>query len=413
MNKALISALVLALGVTPSPGAAVSAKCEQAQAMVDKIERRLPESPPDKATLEPLLLRLETARNLCPELGVAWKHSYCIAKVLGETERARYFRDRAVFSGVDDLECSFTVDDPAEIAEQSQAATAMQADPSLPPAPPPAPPPGPVREKHALIIGIGRFQDTRIPQLEFTAKDAQDLYATLVDPRYGRFHPDNVQLLVDEDATRERILVGLQRLHEDAGEDDLVLIYVSSHGSDQQAGVGLQGVGHIITHDTQADQLYVDALPMEDFADNVATISARRKVTFLDTCYSGQAFADGSKRLSIEPLGVSAQAAKLFLSGEGTYVIASSTDTQRSWESRRLQNGYFTYYLIEALRASSTPLTLRELFERLATNVTRAVGQERGQSQEPQFHPPSGAGDLRIAVEPSWQQHPSSQGGRQ
>ena len=92
--------------------------------------------------------------------------------------------------------------------------------------------------------------------------------------------------------------------------------------------------------------------------------------------------------------------AELFLSGEGTYVITSSRDDERSWESDRLQNGYFTHFLIEALKSSAQPPTVREVFDRLSAQVTRTVAKEKGVGQHPQIHPTDDAGEVRIGVVP-------------
>ena len=93
-----------------------------------------------------------------------------------------------------------------------------------------APLPTWVGEKYALLIGVGDFAHERLPDLAYSAKDASDLRDVLVDPAVGRFAPENVYLLMDRDATREKILGALDAIMKRAQEEDLVLLFASTHG---------------------------------------------------------------------------------------------------------------------------------------------------------------------------------------
>jgi hypothetical protein len=357
--------------------AADSARCDQARAIVAEVRHAYEAGAPDPAALLP---RLTTARNLCPTLGEAWSLSACSAEARGDVAAARTFRDRALLNGIETLGCPGPGGTPAR-----RAASA---------------PLGPVHAKYALVVGIGRFKDPSIPHLDFAAKDARDLAAVLVDRRYGRFDPANVTLLTDAQATRAAILDELQALFRKAEEDDLVFLYVSSHGSPHREEEGLGGVGYIVTYDTARDRIWVDALDYQGFSHQASLLRARRKVVFLDTCFSGQV-RPGEKSLTIEGAGVDAATARLFLSGEGSYVITSSRAGEKSFESESLHNSYFTYHLMAALQREGEPPTLRQVYEQLAKEVPAAVARDKGQPQHPQLVPADGAMDLRIGVQPS------------
>jgi len=373
----LLCSLVLVL----APAArAESPACAQARSIVAEVEQLYASGNPDHQLI---LSKLKTARNLCSTLGEAWKLSYCSAQALGNAQEARIFRDRAVFNSVSDLSCPGG--DGGGGTETRSA---------------PTPLPSRVRSKYALIVGIGEFKDKGIQTLQFTAKDAEDLAAVLTDPRYGRFDPANVTVLTDGEATREKILKGLNEILLKAEEDDLVFIYVSSHGTPRQDGRGLGGVGYIVTSDTALDRIWLDALEYESFSRQVSLIKARRKAVFLDTCFSGQIPRPGEKALFIEPAGIDPKTARLFLSGEGTFVITSSKATERSFESETLKNSYFTYYLIRALQKEGEPPTIKEIFDALSREVPAAVARDKGQPQHPQIVPADGPRDLRIGVAP-------------
>jgi uncharacterized caspase-like protein len=155
-----------------------------------------------------------------------------------------------------------------------------------------------------------------------------------------------------------------------------------------------------VTHDTALQNIWVDAIEYQNFAEKASLLRARRKVIFLDTCFSGQAYRPGEKALVIGGMGVDERTARMFLSGEGTFVITSSKASQQSWEGDTIANSYFTYYLIEALKRSKEPPTVREIFDYLSHKVAEAVSRDKGADQHPQMHPATGPGDVRIGVIP-------------
>jgi len=353
---------------------AQSAGCNRARAIVDEVKGLYDAPQPDHRAI---LQKLRTAEQLCPTLGEAWRYAYCSATAVGDEQNARMYKDRAIFNGVADFSCG-----SIGVAE----------------APPPLP--SYVRQKHALVIGIGKFRDPKIRPLQFAAKDAGDFAKLLTDPRYGNFPPDNVTLLTDEKATRAAILNAMQQIILRSQEDDLVVTFVSSHGSPSAEENGLAGIGYIVTYDTSIDTPWLDGLDYQDFAKKTAKVKARRKVLFLDTCFSGQASKRGEKALVIDGVGVDEKTAKLFLSGEGSFIITSSKANERSWESDAIQNGYFTHYLLEAFKRGSEPPTVKEIFDYLAAKVPDAVARDKQASQHPQIQPSTGPADVRIGVIP-------------
>jgi hypothetical protein len=95
----------------------------------------------------------------------------------------------------------------------------------------------PVRDKWALIVGISNFQDSKL-NLKYPAKDAKDFNDYLL--KEGHFAADHVKLLTNEQATRANILseLGDKWLPRVANPDDLVVIYISSHGSASDMDIG-------------------------------------------------------------------------------------------------------------------------------------------------------------------------------
>jgi hypothetical protein len=257
-----------------------------------------------------------------------------------------------------------------------------------------------VRQKLALVIGIGAFLDAKINPLRFTANDAKEFAATLKNE--CKF--DAVRVLIDSEATTTNIKTEIGKLAGRVTPEDLVVIYLSSHGSPQN--LEKLGINYVVTHDTQVDNLFGTALDMEEVLKVVRRIPAERVVAFLDTCYSSGTFrelppnwAASSRDLQVEA-GAGAESMDLKhrgkevnvkrapssparkLQGVGRVIIASSRQQERSWEDERIQHGYFTYFLIQALKQKS-PISVDELYEYLKTHVPERVRQDKGKEQHP------------------------------
>ncbi|RTL38741.1 MAG: tetratricopeptide repeat protein [Candidatus Melainabacteria bacterium] len=240
----------------------------------------------------------------------------------------------------------------------------------------PAAPPAnrPIRDKWALIVGISKFKDSTL-NLRYPSKDAKDFYDFLVTS--AGFKRDHIKLLVDEEATRAHILseLGDKWLPRVANPDDLVVIYISSHGSASDLDVG--GVNYLLAHDTEVDNLYASGLPMQDLTRIIkGRVHSDRIVLVLDACHSGATTVSDSKGLSRR----SNVNADDIAQGTGQLVISSSMPNQVSWESKRDQNSVFTKYLMEGLKAKSN---LGEAFDYMKNKVQEEVLRERGVLQTP------------------------------
>lgn len=235
----------------------------------------------------------------------------------------------------------------------------------------------PIKDKWALVIGISKFKDKSIPALQYAAKDAIDFKNFLV--KEGNFQNDHILLLTDENATYENIrtAIGDDWLPRRVTKDDLVLVFVSSHGSPKEIDIGKDNF--LITHDTRRKKLFATGLKFEDLA---ATIKDRtgcdRIVLIFDACNSGAAEAGGKGLYRAGNFDINS------LVGEGQIVISSSDANQRSWESKRYKNGVFTHCLINALKpVNGKQTTIDEAFTKLKDKVEQEVRFDRRQDQTP------------------------------
>ncbi|MCP4654111.1 MAG: caspase family protein, partial [bacterium] len=81
--------------------------------------------------------------------------------------------------------------------------------------------------KHALLVGIAAYPKLR--QLEGPPFDVGTLRDELV--RHWGFPAANVTTLLDDTATRERILAELDRLRATTQPGDFIFVFYSGHGT--------------------------------------------------------------------------------------------------------------------------------------------------------------------------------------
>ena len=106
-----------------------------------------------------------------------------------------------------------------------------------------------VGQKWALVVGISQFQpEIGGERLQAAANDARTLAALLRDPG-GRPLPCEAGFeLTDRDATTANIKARLNTIASNAKPEDIVLVYLSTHGSARADD--LRQVSYLYTYDT-------------------------------------------------------------------------------------------------------------------------------------------------------------------
>ena len=233
-----------------------------------------------------------------------------------------------------------------------------------------------VGNKWALCIGISSFQDPTI-NLKYAAKDATDFINFLVAK--GNFPADHVRLLTDENASRENILgeLGEKWLGRKVKKNDLVVIYISSHGSQsmQQAN----NTNFLVAYDTNKDALLSSGIPMQWLTQIIKEqVPSDRILLVLDVCHSGSV-VDGEKGLVRHD---DVDVAKLAPTA-GQIVVCSSSSDQISWESKEYPNSVFTRRLIQALDSQGASTTLTDAYKLMKAKVEEEVLRDRQTFQNP------------------------------
>ena len=208
----------------------------------------------------------------------------------------------------------------------------------------------------AVVVGISSYN--HMQALKYTDDDAYRMYAFLKSPEGGALTDNQISILIDEDATKEKILKSLKATVAKASENDLVLIYFSGHG--------LRGSFLPIDFDG-----FQNKLEHEEINEILQSSKSKYKLVIADACHSGSLLAmkSGETRNILEDYYKTLANAKA-----GTALIMSSKSDETSLESSGLRQGVFSHFLIRGLKGeadldNNKIVTVQELFDFVDENV--------------------------------------------
>ncbi|MFL5494530.1 MAG: caspase domain-containing protein, partial [Gemmatimonadales bacterium] len=266
------------------------------------------------------------------------------------------------------------------------------------------------RTKRALLIGIDKYP--KLTQLEGCVNDVQ-LMRSVLQETFG-FLPENITLLADDQAPRDAILAALDKLVDDTGPGDIVVVHYAGHGSQMTDREGDEPDGldeTIMSFDSEGRWGVNRDITDDEIHLRLAKLGAKTSYITLifDSCHSGTITRDafGVRSRSIEPdtrpvselppSPLSTADRELLSARESgpsgwmplaeQYVLlAGCRDEETSYEYRppegkgEIVHGALTYFLSEELRRATAGMSYRDLFERAAAKVNAA-----NNSQHPQM----------------------------
>ncbi len=201
---------------------------------------------------------------------------------------------------------------------------------------------------YILAVGVSEYDDPQVNDLFAPRYDAQTFVATLVTQQGLLYREVIPTLLVNEDATRSRVVEAMNTIINQAQEEDVVIFFWGGHGSSRQEGwdppffYALPANVFVVPRSIyQLDQDMVTSNLISDFFYRV---KARKQAIILDTCHSGAAVGIYQQGL----LGQE-QAVRDLYRNVGVAVLAASSATESAYESVIVKAGYFTFSLLYAL----------------------------------------------------------------
>jgi len=199
---------------------------------------------------------------------------------------------------------------------------------------------------YALILAVGKYRDPRVNTLKYAENDARGLYKVLTDPRTGLFKPENVVILINDEATEKNIKFKFDDMVLKANrKEDLFFVFYAGHGFTYPNGRDT----YWLTYDTVignegGNRIKSTAFSNLTLASKIADIEAGKMIFFIDACFSSGMVASSSDIRGLETyLGT----------GKDFVIITSSQANQKSIESLRLKHGLFSYFLIKGLSGAA------------------------------------------------------------
>ncbi|QWR77201.1 caspase family protein [Candidatus Magnetomonas plexicatena] len=242
---------------------------------------------------------------------------------------------------------------------------------------------------YILAVGIDNY--TIYPQLSYSVEDA-DKFVKVMEKQEGKLYKKvEVNLILDKDATRDRIKSGLKWIKEEATNKDVSILMFSGHGSNDD-----DFIYHYIPVAGDREDLTDSAIPQALITTTLYTTLGKR-ILFMDTCNSGNVVG-GARGYGDNLTGfINA----LNAAENGVILFASSKRNQASLESGAWRNGAFTKAVLEGLNGEAKLnndglVTVDSLNHYTADRVKELTNKK----QATIFDKPARMDDIPIAVSP-------------
>jgi streptogramin lyase len=240
---------------------------------------------------------------------------------------------------------------------------------------------------YILAIGVSKYKDKDL-QLRFASKDATDFVEIMKLQKGLLFEDVIVKLLVDEQATKDNILDGLDWLERQTTSKDVAILFLAGHGLNDRANNF-----YFLPVDVEIEHLKRTGVAFSDIKNTVSAISGK-SIVFVDACHSGNVF--GGKRTVVDMTSI---VNELTSAESGVVVFASSTGKQFSFEDPAWGNGAFTKALIEGLKGKADLLGKGKItINMLQAYISERVKELTKGKQTPTVVKPQSVPDFPIAV---------------
>ncbi len=233
-----------------------------------------------------------------------------------------------------------------------------------------------IRDKWAVVIGVGQFEDPEITPLKFAFKNTTALIDVFKNVGVGRFAPDHVVAIANKAATKESIEQTLTDdwLCKKALPEDLVVIYICTRFVRGEAGKGVM----LLANDTKLESAAQDGIPLSSMLSNIKRrLQSKRVIAFLDLSpavrSTDASSTDGG--LNIEAIA----------KNSGVTVLSATKGMQQSQNSAVGPVSSFAQYVVEGMTSGMGTLPLAAVAGYVVDSVSRDATNVHGKEQTPQF----------------------------
>ena len=218
----------------------------------------------------------------------------------------------------------------------------------------------------ATFIGINRYSDPNILDLSGAVRDATALWALFSDSVPGI----QAELILDEEATVDKVFEILNTKLASAAAEDTVIISFAGHGSHDH---------RILCHDSLETDLPKTSILMTELVERFKSSPAKTVLCFLDCCFSGEAPA---RVLGTSPVSRDHQNPFQMITGKGRVLIAAANFDEMAYEFPGGGHGLLTSALIEVLQEGDGFCGVQNAMTEVMSRV-RASASKLGYTQTP------------------------------
>lgn len=235
-----------------------------------------------------------------------------------------------------------------------------------------------------VAIGVGDYNDPKLPKLRFTCKDAKDFSKAITSKKGLPYEDVQVKILCDNEATRADIFEAMEWLKQESSPNDVCIFFFAGHGMRDE-----KDRFYFMPYGCNTDKLY-ECFSASDFRNEAEDVHGKL-IAFVDACYSGALFEGGRSAATTHFIE------QLKRSKNGMLLYASSSSDTKSREDESWENGAFTKALVEALNGAAKEehaegLSTQELEHFLYKQVRKLTDFK----QTPIFINPSGIEHFNI-----------------
>lgn len=182
-------------------------------------------------------------------------------------------------------------------------------------------------EVYGVFVGVEKYDGT-VSNLMASVDDAERMYRFFLN--YAG--EDQLVLIKDKEATKQKILHAMETLFKKAKADDLVVFYFSGHGAP----------GMFCPHNVHGGKM---GLWHTEIKTLFKRCKAKTKLCIADACFAGS--IKGRASSSQQASAASAT------SGSNVIIFMSSRDNEVSIENPNQYTGIFTKYLLQGLQGNA------------------------------------------------------------
>ena len=244
------------------------------------------------------------------------------------------------------------------------------------------------RKLVVLAVGVSRYPHPDIPKLNLAAKDAKDFASAMQGQKGRHYTAVDMKILVEEEATRDNIMDGLDWLQKTVGPNDIGMLFIGGHGLDDPS------LGYtFLPWNADPDKLKRTGVTTADISTTLRQLRGRG-AAFLDTCHAGSVVGGQGRRSDI-----TRAINELGSAENGVVVFSSSTGRQVSYEDPSWGNGAFTKAVVEGMQGKADLLGDGQVTHNsLALWVSKRVSSLTNNRQTPVKHDPGNVPDFALAV---------------